>query len=302
MLSSDYLKTKDKILTQIKNSIPAIKKVGTDGVEFDLTNKVDYLSEFTRVINLIDLGENKLIFLLDEFSQTVENIRECEGEKNAIHFLQTNRGLRQTLSDKILFVYSGSIGLECIVESLNAIATINDITPIKIKPFSSIDAKKMITLLLEKLEFTIEDNIIDYMLNEIEWLIPFYIQLTMFALKEIKREEGLTVISESIIDKAFQEMIEQKHYFEHWHTRLKNPKNPELYNYAKELLNIISEFGYIESNEVYNLAVKYNIENEYKNILGTLVYDGYINNDDNLKTYRFNSPILKMWWWKYVAN
>ena len=41
---------------------------------------------------------------------------------------------------------------------------------------------------------------------------------------------------------------------------------------------------------------------DYKDIVVSLVYDGYINNNENIKIYRFNSPILRMWWRKYVAN
>jgi len=55
--------------------------------------------------------------------------------------------------------------------------------------------------------------------------------------------------------------------------------------------------------EIINIASKHSLdEDEAKEIIHSLVYDGYINNNDDVKIYRFNSPILKMWWYKNVAN
>ena len=39
-----------------------------------------------------------------------------------------------------------------------------------------------------------------------------------------------------------------------------------------------------------------------QDVIKALIYDGYINNNDDAKIYRFNSPILKMWWYKNVTN
>ena len=57
----------------------------------------------------------------------------------------------------------------------------------------------------------------------------------------------------------------------------------------------------ITYNEIHDLAVKYNIKETYKNLLNTLIDDGYINNDDEEKIYTFTSPILRMWWCKKNA-
>ena len=206
------------------------------------------------------------------------------------------------MNNNIQYIYSGSIGLTNIVKGLNAMQTINDISPIKIKPLSKKEAQEFISLLLTNVEFKINESLIKYILLKIEWLIPFYLQLTIQAIKDIYKEETPEIITENIINRAFDEMIEQKNYFEHWHTRLRTSLKGNEYNFAKALLNIISESGTKESKDIHDLAVMHKIEKDYKDILGFLVYDGYINNNDNVKIYRYNSPILRMWWWKYVAN
>ncbi len=302
LLTSEFVKGKDKFFSFIKEHSPAIKNISTNGVEFNTKQELNYFVEFQKIIEKLELENSRLIILLDEFSQTVENIKKDESERNAIHFLQTNRELRQTISKKVQFVYSGSIGLENIVKGLNAMNTINDIAPIKVKPLNNREAKEFISKLLLNVDYELNESLIEYILHKIEWLIPFYLQLTIQAIKDLSKEENIFEITEDVIDKSFREMIEQRNYFEHWHTRLKTLFKANEYNFAKELLNIISESESIPSNDIYDLAIKHKLEKKYKDIVGSLVYDGYINNNDDVKIYRYNSPILRMWWWKYVTN
>ena len=97
-------------------------------------------------------------------------------------------------------------------------------------------------------------------------------------------------------------MLEQRNHFEHWHLRLRTVLKGNDYSFVKELLNIASEKITISANEIFNLAQKYELQNTYKSLINSLVYDGYINNDDDEHVYRYNSPILRMWWRKNVAN
>jgi hypothetical protein len=124
----------------------------------------------------------------------------------------------------------------------------------------------------------------------------------MQELRNISREQGIDAIEKAHVDKALQEMLEQRNHFEHWHTRLRTTFKGKDYSFVKDILNITSERSGITSNEICDLAVKYDIEISFKDIIGSLVYDGYINNHEEVHTYRFNSPILKMWWRQNVAN
>ncbi len=304
LLSSDFIRGRDKVLATIKEHSPLIKRIGKDGVEFDYNREFNYRNEFLKITEKIELGEQKLIFLLDEFSQTVENIKNDEDERKAIHFLHTNRELRQeNLVDKnVRFIYSGSIGLENIVRRINASKTINDLVPIKFNPLTKNEAEEMINLLLKNVDFTLDGKQTDFILKKIEWLIPFYIQLVIQAIKDFQKDNNLTEINRDVIEEAFSDMITQQNHFENWHSRLKTLFKVDEYNFAKELLNRIAAHTSVESNEIRDIAVKQNIAEDYQDVLTSLMYDGYINNNEDPKIYRFNSPILRMWWWKYVAN
>jgi hypothetical protein len=128
------------------------------------------------------------------------------------------------------------------------------------------------------------------------------------VISDLDRETGMqkeTVkrkITKKFIDQAFDRMLELRSCFEHWHMRLRKAFKKEEYNFAKETLNFIANEENIETKDMMNLAQKFNIPHTYKDIINALVYDGYINNNDDPGIYRFNSPILMMWWRKNVAN
>ncbi len=303
-LKTDFIKGSQKVRSFLEQHIPTIKKIGPDGVEFGVSEEHDYLDMLTRILKSTACEEKKLIIMLDEFPETLENIIKDEGENEGRHFLQSNRELRHDseLCDHVQFIYTGSIGLENIVSKLNAMKTINDLSRLKIPPLQKEEAKDLIGILLEHVKFKLSEKLIDYILQKIEWLIPFYIQLVLQELKFLHRDKSLKTITRSTIDHAFSEMLEQRHHFENWHDRLRNAMKGNDYNFVKELLNIASEKDTITSNEIFNLAVKYGLESSHKDLVGSLVYDGYINNDDDDHVYRYNSPILRMWWRKNVAN
>ncbi|MFH1942288.1 MAG: ATP-binding protein, partial [bacterium] len=170
------------------------------------------------------------------------------------------------------------------------------------RPFTTDEAKELIHLLLQNVSFELPNHLIDYILQQIDWLIPFYIQSILDQIRNIHRDEELNKISKATINKAILQMLEQRNHFEHWHKRIRESLQKDDYNFAKELLNVISENGTIDSNEIFNLAVKYGLESTYKDLVNSLVYDGYINNNDDHRIYRYNSPIVRMWWRKNVAN
>lgn len=302
LISSGMVKFIHKSQNFIKEHLPIVKKIGHDGVTFD-SKEYDFFNAYKTTLEKMDLKDKKLIIILDEFPEALENIRLDFDDRTAIHFLHSNRVIR--LSDKIKnvhFIYGGSIGLENIVKQLNSMQVIDDIESIKIKPLSYKEAINFISLLLKNVEFEISKENTEYILNKIEWLIPFYIQLTLLAINDLYRETKASNVSKKMIDDAFLEAIEKRQYFELWHTRLRKSLKKDEYNFAKELLNLISEKDTIETNAIHNLALKNKLEKDFKDILGLLVYDGYINNNEDIKIYRFNSPVLRMWWWKYVAN
>ena len=193
--------------------------------------------------------------------------------------------------------------MENVVKKVNASSSINDLNPFKVTPFTKEEAKELIYEKILKIsEMPFEEEQAEYLLAKIEWLMPFYIQLILEEVYCIYSSEKLSAISNSIIDRAIESAIQHRLYFDLWLTRLRKAFTGNDFKFVKTVLNEASEKSIITSSEIYNLAGEFDITENYKDLINVLIYDGYINNDENGKEYRFNSPILKIWWNKYVAN
>lgn len=294
-----YSKTAFEKLKNIK-----IKKITADSVEFGDGEAISYYSIFEEFIKELN-SDKKVVIMVDEFAQTIENIIKYDSKKNAERFLNANRALRQNpkISSKVTFVYAGSIGLESVVGKIGATKLINDLNSIKVSPLTSQEAIEFTGELCKSVAIFATEEAISYMLEKIEWLIPFYIQLIVQELKTISRQTVGEMVAKSDIDSAISRVIEHKNHFEHWQSKLKEGFDKTSYLYAKEILNTISEENTIRSSQISNIAAKYNMDyDDAREVIHSLVYDGYINNNDDVKIYRFNSPILRIWWNKYVAN
>ena len=278
-----------------------LSEVGTNGVRFGDGETIDYSKAFEKLLKNYD-GDKKLILMMDEFSQTIENIIQYEGMEKAEQLLETHRELRQNhkLSKKASFVYAGSIGLESVVANIKSSKNINDLVNISVPPLDNDEAKKFLKYLCTSNGMQIEESNVEYILEKIEWLIPFYIQLIVQELKRLDRR-GVS-ISTSSIDNAIEKVLSYKKNFIHWLERLEIfPKKER--KFSKEILNIISREKSIASNELLNLASKYDLKAyDAQQVIHALKYDGYINNSSDEQTYRFNSPILRIWWHRNVAN
>ncbi len=300
LCEEEFINTLENKAKNLFNKLKTINisEISLKGIKLEQSSKIDYLEVLKDILKEFDVNK-RLVIMLDEFAQTIENIIKYENEEEAKKLLSIHREIRQDkeISKHLSFIYAGSIGLESMASKINSISLINDLAPIKIKPLKSQDAKDFIKKLASSNNINIDEENVDYILKKIQWLIPFYIQL---ILDYLRNEEDK--ITKENIDEAFSSILENRNHFEHWHSRLKSFKDNE-YKFLKEILNIISENKTIKSNEIYNQATKYKIDEEVaKELLHSLKYDGYINNNEDSKIYKFNSPILAMWWEQNVAN
>jgi len=279
-----------------------IEKVGVDGIELKKTD-LDYFEEFKRLVNKVQI-DKKQIFIIDEFSETTENIIRDHGENAARLFLHQNRELRQdrSISGKIQFIYSGSIGLGNIAERIGAIKNINDLIDFPIPPLSEVEALAMIKQLTVSSDLVFENKVKKYLINRMQWLIPYYLQILLDEVDSLLLEPSVTLeVTEEIIDKSIDQALKIRNYFEHWHTRLRTALKGNHYTFAKEVLNSISKSkSGISKTDIFDLASKYDLTDDFGLILRTLEYDGYINPNEK-KAFVFNSPLLKIWWERNIA-
>ncbi len=300
-----YLRQTSKV---VRDYIGKISKIGTHDVTFDQSASLDYESELKQLIRAIDDGCEKIILEVDEFPHAVENILKID-PRAGIRFLQSTREFRQDdrLSSKVQFIFTGSIGLGNIVKKIGQTNLIMDLVPIPVPPLSPEEAKTLIRDLVQGLktyqniDLPLTETCIPYLLEKIDWLIPYYIQIVVDELCDI-HEEGQP-IDERAVDEALLRIIRNRYkhdnFFEHWKSRLKIAFDDlAQYNLAREVLNLLAKNQPVDKALFHDLGVKHGAA-EPQYVQGMLEYDGYINEHEG--RFRFNSPILKAWWYKNVA-
>ena len=296
------------VLTQVSKSVKfktffeslfqrlEIKKISASEIEFGKSG-IDYFNEILFLCRELKDFPEKIVLLIDEFSQTIENIITDINKEAAKNFLHQCRELRQNpeIKSKISFVYTGSIGLENLVLSIEEPRAISDLGSFDIPPLSEKEATELISQIIDNENYEFNDDDRNYFFTKLKWMLPYFIHVMMSEIENICTEKGSHKISADIIDKAFIHALRNRSYFEHWLVRLRSIFKGVDFTCAKEILNIAAKEDGIDYYELHNLIAKHKIVDTAV-ILNTLLHDGYIIKDEVAKKYRFTSPLLQSWW------
>lgn len=288
-------KLSEKAKSRLTRFIEQFKKIKVFNVEFETNPRETprYSEEFENLLRELETDGETICIMVDEFPVALERIAKSKGTDEAVHFLHTNRGLRQKAKPGIRFIYTGSIGLPNIARKLDATSTINDLSIVEIPPLTLEEGRDMSRQIFATHGVKITGDCIDYMLEKIEWLMPFFIQLVIQMIIDEVESENSHPVSTSLIDKVLTKASNHRNniYFESYYSRLDKTLPADESRTAKEILSIIARKGSSDAS-----AFK---QNNASSVLEILEFDGYIHLDQ-AKIYRFNSPILRMWWERFV--
>lgn len=279
------------IFKQFTENIAKIK-VWNFEVEMNQAAAPKYKNEFETLLQKLDTEDFRIIIMLDEFPVTIENIRNTQGERDSYDFLLANRQIRQQANKGIQFIYTGSIGLPIIARRLNATATLNDLNVLEIPPLSQSEGALFSRLILGEYGVKCPDEVIAYLLEKLQWLMPFFIQLVIQILIDEYEEKGHT-ITQQTVDIAVEKTATHRSnlYFENYLTRLDKTLSQEEAKNAKLILKEIALQTLIPKKYFEKMPGS-------RSILEMLELDGYIT--ESKEGYRFSSPILGAWWKKHV--
>lgn len=299
LLTSDVVSMKMKasvktksIFEAIEGKIDEISAFGV-GVKFQNKEKEKYSDVFLELTKKLENEDIRIVIMVDEFPSTVENINQKSGIGAAVQFLKLNRTIRQESAGGIQFIYTGSIGLPAIVNRLNTPESINDLNQVEIPPLSMAEGLSFTQKLLDAAKVPYDNAALGYLLEKVNWLMPFFIQLCVQELVDLFDEQGKKV-THDIVDRAFKRICNRRKniHFDSYFNRLKGAFSEEDYILALEILNLIASEGEIDKAD---LCTQFqNAKGNFNSIMESLDYDGYINL--NAYQYRFNSPILQRWW------
>lgn len=289
----------------INDLLSRVKSLNIPGFSVDLAGEVgiSYEAEFEELLTKIDIQSIRVVIMIDEFPQTLENIRQKHGEEEAKSFLKANRGIRQKSSSGIQFIYTGSIGLPIVVKKLDALELINDLNIVEVPPLNSDEAKDFLHQLFRAYNVQFETAAVNHLIDKIHWLIPFHLQLAAQEMIDIY-ELNKTTITPQQVDQAFERITHSRNdvYFDSYYSRLKKSFSPDQLPFVLDLLSQMAIQDEVPFSEIESTAARHDVTHTLDSLLESLVYDGYINNLINHEVYRFNSSILKMWWKKYKSK
>ena len=253
-----------------------------------------YKETFEKLLAELVIEDFVIVMMIDEFPVALEQIDKVHGRKAATDFMHSNRAIRQraTQDQSIQFIYTGSIGLPNVARKMNMPKTINDLNVVEVPPFTEEEARDLSDLLLDEYGVYRERGFEDYLLQKIAWLMPFFIQLVVQLLIDAHKIKKSSLTKEDI-DAAIEKASSHRsnNFFASYHLRLKESLSAKESKVALQILREIAEKGEIPLNHFDEVKLAWSV-------LEILEYDGYINSLQ--QQYRFNSPILRHWWLKYV--
>lgn len=279
------------IFKQFAENVSKIK-IWNFEVQLNQSESPKYKDELETLMKKLDTESFKIVIMLDEFPVTIENIKKEKSEKDAVNFLHVNRSIRQQANKGIQFIYTGSIGLPTIAGRLKATATLNDLNTLEIPPLSTKEASIFSKEILDNYKVQYDKKVIPYMLEKLQWLMPFFIQLVIQVMIDEFDETGKS-LEKSSVDRAFNKASTHRSnlYFDNYLTRL----DKSLPTHEAEIAQLI--LMEIAINNQMPIDTFKDLDGA-SSVLEMLELDGYINSQQ--KAYRFNSPILRDWWKKHA--
>ncbi len=289
---------KDKIVDVVSRWVKRyeIDDISKSGVKIK-SKELDYESELRNMIpELAESGHHTIIFL-DEFAEVINKLKKQNRAEDAIDILHTLRELRSDADFcKFTLVYAGSVGLQFVIKSIDRPKLINDLHPIETGALTESEAAQLVNQLVVGATMQMDAEIIGYLMQKINHLLPYYIQLMIQEADMIGKEQNNPQISHAIIDAAFDRVLKKNKNFEDWLSRLKDYQ-PIHFPFINHLLITCAHNDKITIQEVYNIAcdAKHNYKDDYMDFVEELMNDGYFIESPK-HVYRFISPFLQQFW------
>ncbi|HXD92395.1 MAG TPA: ATP-binding protein, partial [Bacteroidia bacterium] len=304
LVSSDAIKKLSRVSHTVKDFLTGVfgKIKSIKDVELREAEESDYYALLIELFSNILPEHGRVVIMIDEFPQTIQNILEKENQKVAETFLQKNRELRhhKNIQEKINFIYTGSVSLFPMVQKVTSLTSINDLRTVDVEPLEREDAKKFLSLLLKNDDINLNGELLDYVIDKIKWLIPFHIQLMQQEIVDVYESSNKT-IDAATIDKAFDQVVHSRNkpQFEPYFSRLAKIFKAEEYEFVIEILKYIAQNDKIENDVLHDTGVKHKLA-EIKTTMEILEGDGYLIAVDG--GYQYTSPFLKLWCKKHICK
>ena len=274
-----------------------IQEINLEGVKFGDKKPLVYHEEIHRLLVKLSENEFKIVLFLDELPEVLNNLYKKQQLQEAKSILNNLRMWRQNplFHGYFHLVLAGSVGVHHIVKIIEGrTADINDLSVIDFEALTKEEAREYLHWATDEATVQYNDALAEHLLSKIHYFIPYFINLLLDEINKAARKSKNPNISRADIDAAFDKVVKNSAHFEEWKNRIFDyyPKlEADLLN---EVLTFIAHYGKISKQELYNLAVKHQMQNNYMTLVRDLENDGYLVEQGEHHIYI--SPFLQAFW------
>lgn len=179
------------------------------------------------------LASAPALLLVDEFSVFLDKLIERDAGE-AQQLLGWLRTWRMT-DPACRFIFSGSVGINALLERHDLTTWLNDCYEYKLGPFRETSAKDMLITLAQRENCQLDRETAAHLCDRVGWLSPFYLALlldeSLKALRDRLLEEDETdrMLRRTDIDDGYDRLLAGRSRFIHWYKRLnRDLREPEL--------------------------------------------------------------------------
>lgn len=251
-----------------------------------------------------DLAEHQkriVIFFWDEVPLMLDNIKQRNGENEAMELLDTLRWLRQTYSN-LRMVLTGSIGLHHIISSFKKTGysgePMNDMEIVDLPSLSPVAGRELAQQLLEGENIGMDNPQTNAQaISDAVDSVPYYIHHVVEQIVQRGGMKDMAIVGE-IVDTCLRSPDDPWDLC-HYRKRIDIYYMPEERSFALILLDILSGASQaLTFDDLFNL-LKSRMPTENSemawDVLILLQRDHYVIRETDGR-YRFRFPLIQRWW------
>ncbi|MFT4926587.1 MAG: hypothetical protein ACI8WB_002685 [Phenylobacterium sp.] len=287
------------------NPFKSIKAFGV-AIEVKDSQQPSWQEEGDYVFN--QLAADKLLILVDEFSIFLETLLQRNYDE-AVDFLAWLRRWRIAQNLQCKFIFTGSIGLQALLEKHGLVAEMNDCFDYILGPFKTKHAVAMLQQFATQNSYLLDDNNAKMLCDKIGWLSPFFINLllneSINAARDRLEETVEPLASEIIgqdIEDGYERLLVSRSRFSHWESRLKKQLPATELSFCMTILTDISKSDDgLSLSQLSSRLQKKQVDVEVREQLIQklrlkLTDEGYLSSPDEQGKIHFLSFLLKDYW------
>lgn len=267
----------------------------------------DWAAKGDRLLEILASYDKPVVLLFDELPILVNRLLKGadyqitpERRQAADEFLSWLRSNSIRHQGVIRIVIAGSIGLEPIARQAGLSATLNNLTPFHLGPWSAEIAGGCIRALANEYGIEIDDRAVKEMIKLLGVCIPHHVQMFFDYVYQTCRTENIHHVSPDLVEKVYKlSMLGTRGHMElsHLEERLRMVLGPKIDLLALDSLTHAAVTGSLNIQDATTLAREHfgsEWEPNLREVLSILEHDGYL--EKRSGAYVFPSRLLKEWW------